>query len=145
MFCFAYGTNMSAADMALRAPAARAVGIARLAGHRLFVTPAGYLSLHPVPAGTVHGVLWRLTPRDLVRLDVYEGLGPGGYRRSRLPVTAPGGARTAIVYHGGRMRAGARLLRRPFEEAVLAAAMSWHLPAAAIADLRRVARNGLRG
>ncbi|WP_181313974.1 gamma-glutamylcyclotransferase family protein [Phreatobacter cathodiphilus] len=136
---------MSRADMARRAPGARAVGIGRLAGHRLVVTRAGYLSVRRAPGGMVHGVLWRLTPRDLVRLDAYEGVGPGGYRRAVRPVLTAGGARAAIVYHGGRTVAGARLLRHPFEEAVLASAISWHLPVAALTGLRRLARNGFRG
>ena len=144
MICFAYGTNMSRADMARRAPGARARGAGRLAGHRLVVTRAGYLSVRRAP-GVVHGVLWRLTPRDLVRLDAYEGVGPGGYRRSIRPVLTAGGASAAIVYHGGRTGAGARLLRRPFEEGVLASAISWHLPVAAMTGLRRLARNGFRG
>ncbi len=145
MFYFAYGTNMSRADMAQRAPGARAAGIGRLAGHRLVVTEAGYLTLCRAPAGVVHGVLWRLTPRDLARLDAYEGVGRGGYRRAAKQVVTAGGARVAIVDHGGRTGAGARLLRRPFEEAVLASAISWRLPATALAGLRRLARNGFRG
>jgi gamma-glutamylcyclotransferase (GGCT)/AIG2-like uncharacterized protein YtfP len=145
MFCFAYGTNMSRPDMARRAPGARALGLGRLDRHRLVVTAAGYLAVKAGPAGTVHGVVWRLTPRDLARLDAYEGLGPGRYRRRLMPIRTKGGARPCFVYHGAGMREGARLNRRPFVEAVLGPAMAWNLPAPALAGLRRLARRGCRG
>lgn len=145
MFCFAYGTNMSRPDMARRAPGARPLGVGRLDRHRLVVTSAGYLAVKAAPAGIVHGVVWRLGPRDLARLDAYEGIGPGRYRRRLLTVRLPGGAQACFVYHGAGMREGARLLRRPFVEAVLGPAMTWNLPAAALAGLRRLARRGCRG
>jgi gamma-glutamylcyclotransferase (GGCT)/AIG2-like uncharacterized protein YtfP len=144
MFCFAYGTNMSRPDMAERAPGATPVALGRLDRHRLAVTMAGYLAVKAAPAGTVHGVVWRLTPRDLARLDAYEGLGPGRYRRQLRPIRMTGGARACFVYDGRGMREGARLRRRPFVEAVLGPAMAWNLPAPALAGLRRLARRGYR-
>lgn len=144
MFCFAYGTNMSQPDMALRAPGAHAAGLGWLDRHRLVVTAAGYLAVKAAPAGAVHGVVWRLTPRDLARLDAYEGLGPGRYRRRVMPIRMTGGARRCFVYHGAGMREGARLHRRPYLEAVLGPAMTWNLPASAQAGLRRLARRGCR-
>ncbi len=122
MFCFAYGTNMSQPDMARRAPGARALGLGRLDRHRLVVTAAGYLAVKAAPASTVHGVVWRLTPRDLARLDAYEGLAPAataaahahphqGWRAAllRLPWRrrdARGGASQSPSLRGGRPRPG---------------------------------------
>lgn len=144
MFCFAYGTNMSRPDMALRAPGATPFGLGRLDRHRLVVTAEGWLAVKAARTSSVHGVVWRLTPRDLARLDTYEGLGPGRYRRRLLSVSMTGGARPCFVYHGAGMREGARLRRRPFLEAVLGPAMTWNLSAPALAGLRRLARPGYR-
>ena len=83
---FAYGSNMSRAPMRARCPSARDVGTATLAGHRLIVTSDGYASVVPEPGGTVHGLVWRLAPRDLAALNAYESLDTGLYRIATLPV-----------------------------------------------------------
>ena len=61
---FAYGANMSRAVMKKYAPGARALGVAELAGHRFVITADGYASVEPARAQSVHGVLWRITPRE---------------------------------------------------------------------------------
>src|SRR4029078_11524669 len=71
---FAYGSNMSRAPMQVRCPTAREVGTATLAGHRLIITADVYASVVPEPGGIVHGLLWRLGPRDVAALDAYESL-----------------------------------------------------------------------
>ena len=74
---FAYGANMSRAVMQKYAPGARALGVAALADHRFVITADGYASVEPARAQTVHGVLWRITPRDRVMLDAWENVGGG--------------------------------------------------------------------
>jgi len=83
---FAYGSNMSRAPMQVRCPTAREVGTATLAGHHLIITADGYASVVPEPGGIVHGLLWRLGPRDVAALDAYESLDTGLYRVVTLPV-----------------------------------------------------------
>src|SRR5262245_59528648 len=95
---FAYGSNMSRAPMRARCPAAREVGIATLAGHRLIVTSDGYASVVPEPGGTVHGLVWRLGPRDIAALDAYESLDTGLYRVATLPVRLATRQVSAMVY-----------------------------------------------
>src|SRR5580704_7155277 len=63
MLHFAYGANMHRDIMCRHAPAATAVGMATLADHRFIITADGYASVTPVRARTVHGILWRITPR----------------------------------------------------------------------------------
>ena len=75
---FAYGSNMSRILMRRHCPAAREIGTATLGGHRFVITADGYASIAAASGKTVHGVLWRLTPRDLAALNIYEGLGSGG-------------------------------------------------------------------
>jgi len=133
--CFAYGTNMDRAGMRQRCPGARALGTAVLADWRIMVMRDGYVSIAEQPGACVHGVLWRLTPRDLAALDAYEAVDAGLYRRCVLPVVAAGRTESAEVYVGGNATPGRP---RPGHIAsVIAAAQSWDLPAAYLAELRQ--------
>jgi len=66
--------------MRRHAPAARALGAAELADHRFVITGDGYASVEPERGETVHGVLWRITPRDRVTLDAWENVAGKLYR-----------------------------------------------------------------
>ena len=55
----------------------------------------------------VHGVLWRLTPRDRVTLDAWENIAGGLYRAEILPVLEAGRLRPALVYVARRRPVGA--------------------------------------
>ena len=74
MLHFAYGSNMHRAVMRKHAPHAEPVGIAALGDFRFIITADGYASVVPLRGEAVHGVLWRLTPRDRVTLDAWEGI-----------------------------------------------------------------------
>ena len=74
MLHFAYGSNMHRAVMRTHAPHAEPVGAAALADFRFVITADGYASVAPKRGATVHGVLWRLTSRDRVTLDAWEGI-----------------------------------------------------------------------
>ena len=70
---FAYGSNMQRAAMARRCPGARALGPAALEGYRLLRRARRLGFGHARRAALrVHGVLWRLTPRDIAALHAYE-------------------------------------------------------------------------
>ena len=94
---FAYGSNMSRALMRPRCPTAREIGVAALAGYRFIVTTDGYASIVRAPGGTVHGLVWRLMPRDLAVLNAYESLETGLYHTATLPVRV--GARRARCWY----------------------------------------------
>ena len=135
---FAYGSNMSHAVMRKHAPLAQPLGVARLAGHRFFISADGYASIAPVRGRAVYGVLWRLTPRDRVTLDAWENIAGGLYHAETLPVRHCGRRHLALVYvargpgsrRTGRAKAG-------YMEIVIAAAREWRLPDGYIAFLRR--------
>lgn len=131
---FAYGSNMSRAVMRQRCPGARAVGPARLDGWRYLITRDGYASVRPAPGAAVHGVLWRLSPRDLAALNAYESLDSGLYVRRVLPVLVGARRQPALVYVAPR-RAGRA--RPGYQELVVAAAREWDLPAGYVAALAR--------
>ena len=131
---FAYGANMERDAMRTRCPGAVALGIARLAGWR-YVIVDGYGSVMRAPGREVFGVLWRLTPRDLAALNIFESLDSGLYRRARLSVEAGGKRARALVYVG-RPR-GRRRAMPGYQERLVAAATEWHLPPQYVEELRR--------
>jgi len=146
---FAYGSNMSRALMRPRCRSAREVGTAVLAGWRFIVMRDGYASIVRDAGGVVHGLMWRLGPRDLAALNAYERLEQGLYRAVRLPVRMGNHNRNAtacvaaLVYIGrsrepGRPRPG-------YLDLVLAAARDAGLPAAYVAALARWHPSGWRG
>jgi AIG2-like family len=135
MLHFAYGSNMHRAVMRKHAPHAEPVGIAALGDFRFIITADGYASVVPLRGEAVHGVLWRLTPRDRVTLDAWEGIAAERYRATELPVGCAGCRRPALVYiarplPAGRAKAG-------YMELVIKAAQEWKLPADYISSLQR--------
>lgn len=146
MLHFAYGSNMHRAVMRRHAPDAEPIGPAALADHRFVITADGYASVAPARRRTVHGVLWRITPRDRATLDMWENIAAGLYRAETVPVRAAGRGRPALLYVARPSRPG----RRPkagYMELVIAAARQWNLPQGYIASLRRwlPARPGAAG
>jgi len=139
---FAYGSNMSRALMRPRCGAAREIGTGVLEGYRFIITADGYASVLPAPGGIVHGLVWRLTPRDLAALDAYESLDTGLYRAVTLPVRIGSAHAPALVYVGrsrlpGRPRPG-------YLADVVAAARELGFPPPYVRALGRWAAGGPR-
>jgi hypothetical protein len=135
MLHFAYGANMHRAIMRRHAPAAEPIGAAVLADHRFIITADGYASVAPALAQTVHGVLWRITPRDRVTLDAWENVAGKLYRAAILPVRHADRLRPALVYIARQGRIGQP--KAGYMELVVAAARAWQLPADYISDLQQ--------
>ena len=134
---FSYGANMSRAIMKRHARDAEPLGVAELSGHRFVITGDGYASVAPARAQIVHGVLWRITPRDRVTLDVWENVAAGLYRAETAPVRHSGD-------HGGELVPALVYFARPrgegrpkpgYIELVVAAAREWRLPASYVRAL----------
>src|SRR5262249_12990725 len=104
---FAYGSNVSGAIMGARCRGAEAIGTATLSGWRFVINPEGFGSIAPRPGERVHGVLWRLSARDLAAINAYEGGDSGLYVRRRLPVRCGGVRARALGYIARRRGAGA--------------------------------------
>ena len=133
MHHFAYGSNMHRGVMRKHAPTAVPIGLARLAGYRFVITADGYASVEPAPTRSVYGVMWRLTPRDRVTLDLWESIAAGQYRAEILPAIQGGRRRPALVYVARRQPLG-----RPkagYMEIVVKAAREVELPDDYIASL----------
>ena len=135
MLHFAYGSNMSRPLMRRRCPHAHPLGLAQLRGWQLIVTGDGYASVVPSKGASVHGVLWRLTPRDNAALNAYESVATGLYQRRILRVTADGRSLSALVYVARNGVAGRA--KPGYQEILLDAAQDWQLPAHYVQDLAR--------
>ncbi|MFD1702080.1 gamma-glutamylcyclotransferase family protein [Methylopila henanensis] len=140
---FAYGANMRRSSMARRCPGAEPVGPARLEGWRFAISRDGYATVLRAAGATTHGVLWRLTERDLWALDAFERVAMGLYRKERLRVRGPDGPRRAIVYVSRFVEPGVAVSGY-MTEMVIPAALEWGLPEPYLAELGRFAR-GARG
>jgi hypothetical protein len=132
---FAYGSNMSRSHMRVRCPDAVGLGAATLDGWRFIVNPDGYGSIAPASGSTVHGVLWRLSARDLAAVNAYENVTGGLYVRRTLPVLFASRRRPAVVYVA--VRQGEGTPRPGYIAIVVAAARDWRLPEPYVRTLQR--------
>ena len=143
MLHFAYGSNMSRALMLARCPDARALGTATLSGWRFVIGPDGYASVITRPGGRVHGVLWRLSARDLAAVNAYESIQSGLYLLRILPVRNGRETAPALVYVARRQGEG--IPRPGYLDAVIEAALDWNLPPPYIRSIARWSRSRWRG
>jgi hypothetical protein len=132
---FAYGSNMQRAAMARRCSGARAVAPAVLEGHTFFVGIDGWGSVKPKPGQRVHGVLWRLTPRDIAALHAYELLHQGLYDVRYLPARLGSKRVRAMIYRLRRCVPGKP--KPGYVEMIAAAARGWGLPERYIRSVER--------
>jgi gamma-glutamylcyclotransferase (GGCT)/AIG2-like uncharacterized protein YtfP len=92
---FAYGSNLHREGMASRCPDSEPVGRATLHGWEL--TFRGVADIQRREGGRTHGALWRISPRDLERLDAYEGY-PSLYGRELVSVCTEDRELAAVTY-----------------------------------------------
>jgi hypothetical protein len=99
---FAYGSNMSSAQLKAWGTAHRALGAAELRDHRLAFLrrsvrwKAGAADIVPTDGESVWGVLWEL-PFGAAELDVKESAGDA-YRRRSVKVLLDGSPVSAMAY-----------------------------------------------
>lgn len=82
-FYFAYGSNMDYVQMLSRCPSAIPVSSLVLHGWDFFINQRGVASIEPNQDSMVYGVVYKLSGRDLCKLDYFEGA-PYVYRRERF-------------------------------------------------------------
>jgi gamma-glutamylcyclotransferase len=102
---FAYGANMHEATFRRRGIKPLECRSGSIKGYRLRFNldgrPRGRsapANLHPDPEAEVWGVLYRITRRDLVRLDLTEGVPGRGYRHVIVDVEHSDGRVQAVTY-----------------------------------------------
>ncbi len=140
---FAYGSNMSRAQMGARCPGARALGTATLRHWRFVIGAQGHGSIAPRPGALVHGVLWWVGPRELAAINAYENIDSGLYIRRNLPVRFRASLLPALVYI--LRRQGEGRARPGYVHLVVEAARDWELPEAYVNALQRWSPSGWRG
>lgn len=96
---FAYGSNLSKAQMAARCPGHAELGVALLKGHRVVIGSRGYATIIPDPSFTTWGAIYSLTPANERALDVNEGVRTDCYRKHYLTArTLDGHAVECLIY-----------------------------------------------
>ncbi|MBX3523330.1 MAG: gamma-glutamylcyclotransferase [Xanthobacteraceae bacterium] len=124
---FAYGSNMDRAHMARLCPLAEAYGVASLRSYKYVIAASGYATVIPWPGSFVHGVLWKVGPKEIAALDRYEDVAGGLYRAVQLPVKFNERLLRALVYLASGDKTGA--VPAGYIEKIVAAAKDWNLPA----------------
>ncbi|KAL0930954.1 AIG2 family protein [Colletotrichum truncatum] len=88
---FAYGSNLSPTQMALRCPSSEPIGLAHLPGYNFIINDRHYANIVPSPGPAdptdpgVYGVVYTLPPEDEAALDRCEGV-PHAYQKQTLAV-----------------------------------------------------------
>jgi hypothetical protein len=140
---FAYGSNMSRAQMGARCPGAKALGTAILEHWRFIIGVEGHGSIVSQPGAIVHGVLWRVGPREIAAINAYENLDTGLYLRRSVSVRYGTSRLPALVYIVRRHGEGTP--RPGYVHLVVEAARDWGLPGHYIEALQRWSPSGWRG
>jgi phage replication-related protein YjqB (UPF0714/DUF867 family) len=131
---FAYGSNLSVAQMALRCPGATDPRPATLADHDWLINERGVATVEPFDGSQVHGVVWQISDEDLATLDRAEGV-PVRYRRDLAVVNTDDGPTEAWVYVDHRVEPGAA--REGYLERIIDAAGHHGLPSRWVEFLNR--------
>lgn len=138
---FAYGSNLSAAQMETRCPGAQPLERATLRGWRWLIMSRGWATVTPDAASSVEGLLWVLTDSDERSLDRYEGVSEGLYAKELVEVErAAGGRIHAMVYVSPDTTPGPA--NPGYLERIIAAAKERDFPAGWIAMLERTLSRG---
>jgi gamma-glutamylcyclotransferase len=97
---FAYGSNMSTAQMSKRCPNAIKIGVATLTGYEFMINKKGYAGVIAKQDALVIGILWIISSEDKAALDICEGayLENGAYYRKYLAVVTEQGSVDSLVY-----------------------------------------------
>lgn len=80
----AYGSNLSAEQMAVRCPDAKVIGMAAIWDWKLVFR--GCATIEPAKGRVVPVLIWEISERDERNLDRYEGW-PHYYRKEDMTVT----------------------------------------------------------
>ena len=133
---FAYGSNMDPAQMEARCPDARALGQASLADWEVHIGTRGVATVVETPGAVTWGVLWEVSPSDVLSLDHHEGVAAGRYRREILTVESPGSTQSALIYIEEFVEDGAPL--PAYLQRILDGARAFDLPEEYRAKLARL-------
>ena len=97
---FAYGSNLSFAQMDSRCPDNTQMGIGTLHGYRWIISSRGYANVVKSDSDYVMGRIYKINKRDEDRLDKKEGFNsiPSCYDKETLPIITDGISCNCFVY-----------------------------------------------
>lgn len=113
--------------MARLCPLAEPYGTASLRSYKYVMAASGYATVVPWPGSFVHGVLWKVGPREIAALDRYEDVAGGLYRAVQLPIKFNDRLLRALIYLAIGDKTGAT--PPGYVDKIVAAAKEWNLPA----------------
>ena len=97
-YYFAYGSNLSKEQMALRCPESDYLISGRLSGYAWLINSGGYASVKPSLNGFVLGEVFTLSEQDIEYLDIYECVDEGMYAKYILSIQTEEGLFDCLVY-----------------------------------------------
>lgn len=100
-YYIAYGSNLNTAQMEMRCPDAVPVAVTELKNYKLVFQGRrnnAHANVIPAKGHTVPVVIWQISRRDEMSLDVYEGVRGGYYYKDYLPVDIDGKTCLALIY-----------------------------------------------
>ena len=95
---FAYGSNMWREQMNNRCPDHEYFGNGILKGYRWIISKRGYANIIESEVDEVHGVVYKISETDELRLDKYEGVKIGSYNKDIKNVTIEWTSYRCLVY-----------------------------------------------
>ena len=95
---FAYGSNLSFAQMKKRCPYNLKIGIGILEGYRWIISKRGYANVVKSQHDYVLGEVYKITEYDESRLDVREGVDEKSYEKPKLEIFVDDIAYDCLVY-----------------------------------------------
>jgi len=119
---------MVVAELSARCPTAALVGPALVRDFKFQITRRGYATIVPASRSVVHGLLWRLMPRDEAALDRFESVKERLYQRVFVHIEAPSALPSPVLAYvacdatPGHPRPG-------YLEAIITAAKEFGFPA----------------
>jgi gamma-glutamylcyclotransferase (GGCT)/AIG2-like uncharacterized protein YtfP len=146
-FYFAYGSNLETRNMKKWLGRVPPSTIARLPDYRLAFNAEGfepqeiYANIVPHEGSSVWGVVYECEPEDLNKLDEYEDVDGGYYRRGRVVVVTAAGERLeADVYLAceGRLSADGQPSKR-YSMQIISGAREHGLPSDYIRQIEMLA------
>tara|TARA_B100000795_G_scaffold178773_1_gene135251 strand:- start:247 stop:687 length:441 start_codon:yes stop_codon:yes gene_type:complete len=97
-YYFAYGSNLSKRQMALRCPESNYLISGRLSGYSWLINSRGYASIKLSPNAFVLGEIFTLSEQDIAFLDLYEHVAEGMYSKYILSIQTKKGIYDCLVY-----------------------------------------------
>ena len=95
---FAYGSNLSFAQMKKRCPYNLKIGIGILEGYRWIISKRGYANVVKSQHDYVLGEVYKITESDESRLDVRKGVDKKSYEKKQLEIFVDDIAYDCLVY-----------------------------------------------